>query len=62
MGTAIIIGMATLTVGSAVTQKIFSSVGKIDEAAMLDLATKSGLAITALTVFTKVIKVIATLG
>jgi hypothetical protein len=58
----LIIGMAVATVASAVTQKIFSSVGKMDEAQYLDLATKSGLTVTALTVFAKVIKAIAGLG
>lgn len=62
MSNAIIIGMAVLTVGSAVTQKIFSSMGKIDEAQYLDLATKSGLAVTALTIFAKVIKALGSLG
>jgi hypothetical protein len=58
----LIIGMASLTVGSAVAQKIFSSVGKMDEAQFLDLATKSGLVITSLTAFGKVIKALAGLG
>ncbi len=62
MGNTIIIGMAVATVASAVTQKIFSSVGKMDEAQYLDLATKSGLAITALSVFAGVIKAIIKLG
>jgi hypothetical protein len=58
----LIIGMATITVASAVTQKIFSAVGKMDEAQYLDLATKSGLVVTSLTAFAKVVKVIAGLG
>jgi hypothetical protein len=62
MGTGIIIGMAGLTVASAITQKILSSVGKMDESSMVDLATKSGLACTALAIFVKFIKVVATLG
>jgi hypothetical protein len=61
-GTIIIIGMATATVASAITQGIFNSVGKQTEAQYLDLATKSGLAVTALTVFIKVIAAIKNLG
>ena len=57
-----IIGMAVATIASAVTQKIFSSVGKMDEAQYLDLATKSGLVVTSLTAFAKVIKAISGLG
>ncbi len=59
MNTGIIIGMATATVASGVTQMIFNSMGKTNEAQMLDLATKSGLVVTALSVFAKVVKAIA---
>lgn len=62
MSITIIIGMASVTVGSAVAQKIFSSVGKSDEAQYLDLATKAGLATTALTIFATFIKSVAKLG
>lgn len=62
MNIGIIVGMAVATVASAITQKIFASVGKTDEAQYLDLATKSGLAVTALTVFASVIKAISRLG
>lgn len=62
MNLGIIIGMAVATVASAIMQKIFTSVGKTDEAQYLDLATKSGLAVTALTVFASVIKAISKLG
>lgn len=58
----LIIGMAVTTVASAVAQKLFSSVGKMDEAQYLDLATKSGLVVTSLTAFAKVVKAIAGLG
>ena len=60
-GIAIIIGMSVVTVGSAVTQKIFMSVGKSDEASMLDLATKSLISVTALTIFASVIRTLGTL-
>ena len=40
MNSKVIITMSTLTVASAVAQKVFSSVGKNDEAQYLDLATK----------------------
>lgn len=43
MNSKVIITMSTLTVASAVAQKIFSSVEKNDEAQYLDLATKAGL-------------------
>lgn len=62
MNTGVIVGMATATVASAVTQKIFTSVGKMDEAQYLDLATKAGLATTALTIFATFIKSVAKLG
>jgi hypothetical protein len=54
--------MTTITVGSAVAQKVFSSVGKVDEAQYLDLATKAGLGATALSIFASLIKAIANLG
>ncbi|HHX70872.1 MAG TPA: hypothetical protein GX708_22825 [Gallicola sp.] len=59
---ALIIGMAVATIGSGVTQKIFSSLGKMDEAQYLDLATKCGLAVTSLTAFAKVIQALSKLG
>lgn len=62
MGTGIIIAMACLTVGSAVAQGILSSLGKQTESQYLDLATKSGLVITALGVFAQAIKAISSLG
>ena len=60
-GIAIIIGMSVITVGSGVTQKIFESLGKSSEASYLDLATKSLLAVTALTIFAGVIRTLGTL-
>jgi len=62
MNTTIIIAMTVTTVASAVAQKVFSSVGKGDEAAYLDLATKCGLGATALSIFATFIKAIAMLG
>lgn len=62
MGTSFIVGMAVAAVASAVTEKILLAAQKPDAAGYLDLTTKSGLAITALTVFTKFIKVLITLG
>lgn len=58
MNTTIIVGMTSVTVISAVAQKIFSAVGKNDEAQYLDLATKAGLATTSLTIFAGFIKAI----
>lgn len=62
MGTVIIIGMAGATVASAIFQKIMASQGKMDEATYLDLATKSGLAVTAVTIFATLIKAVKGLG
>lgn len=62
MNTGIIITMTSVTVASAVAQKVFSSVGKVDEAQYLDLATKAGLGATALGIFAGLIKAIANLG
>jgi hypothetical protein len=62
MGTGIIIGMAVATVASAVCQGIFSSVGKQTEAQYLDLATKSGLAATAIGIFVKALSALKSLG
>jgi len=61
-GTAVIIGMATATVASAIVQGIFSSMGKQVESSYVDMVCKSCLAVTAITVFTKVIKAITMLG
>lgn len=61
MNTGVIITMSSLTVASAVAQKVFSSVGKVDEAQYLDLATKAGLGATSLSIFASLIKAIATL-
>lgn len=62
MNTTVIITMTSLTVASAVAQKIFSSVGKADEAQYLDLATKAGLATTAITIFVGFIKTLSMVG
>lgn len=62
MNTGVIVTMSSITVASAVAQKVFSSVGKVDEAQYLDLATKAGLGATALGIFTSLIKAIISLG
>jgi hypothetical protein len=62
MSVGIIIGMAAITVGSGVAQRIFNSLGKQDEASYLDLATKSGIAVTALSLFAKFISALGKLG
>jgi len=61
MNNGVIITMSSITVASAVAQKIFSAVGKIDEAQYLDLATKAGLGATALSIFASFIKAVANL-
>jgi hypothetical protein len=59
MGTSVIVGMAVATVASAVTQGILQSTGKQTEAGYVDLATKSGMAVTALTIFAKFVKTLS---
>jgi hypothetical protein len=62
MGIGVIVGMVTVTVGSAIGEKILASMQKVDESAMLSLATKSGMAITAITIFAKAVKALLSLG
>lgn len=62
MGIGIIIGMASLTVASAVGQHILSSIGKQSEAQWIDLATKCLIIGTAVTAFFKVVTDIKKLG
>lgn len=62
MGTKLVIGMAVATVASGISCGILNSLGKNTEAQYMDMATKSGLAITAVTVFTKFIKALSILG
>lgn len=62
MNIGMIIGMTTLTVGSAVAQKVLTASGKSDAAQYMEIATISGLAITALTVFTSFIKTLGKMG
>lgn len=62
MNTSIIIGMAVATVATGITQKILDSLGKTTESQYLDFATKSGLAVTALTTFATVVKALTRLG
>lgn len=61
-GVILIIGMASITVAAGVTGKILEGLGKTTEAAYLDLATKSGLALTAVGGFVKFIGTLAKLG
>ena len=62
MNIGVIVTMASITVGSAIAQAILSSSGKVDEAKFLDVATKSGLAGTAIMVFASFIKSLRSLG
>lgn len=61
-GVVLIIGMASLTVASGITEKILNSVGKMDAAQYMDISSKSLLALTALTSFVKFIQALKTLG
>lgn len=62
MGTAIIIGMASLTVVSSIAEGVLSSVGKMPEAQYMQIASKSLLIVTCVTLFAKALKALATLG
>lgn len=62
MGTGIIIGMASLTVGSMVLEAILKKGGRIDEASYVSMTTTALMGITALTTFVKLVKVIKSLG
>jgi hypothetical protein len=55
MGVTTIVTMTVITVGSAVAQKVLEGAGKTSESQMMDLATKAGIATTALVVFAKFI-------
>lgn len=57
----IVVGMAVTTAGSAVSQIILKSLGKIDEAQIMDFVTKCLLIVTACTSFTSAIKAILSL-
>jgi hypothetical protein len=61
-GVILVIGMASVTVAGGITEKILNSIGKIDAAQYMDIAVKSGLAITAITTFVKVIQSLKTLA
>ena len=62
MSTSVIIGMAVATVASAITEKILEACGKQNAAMYLQIATVSGLAVTALSIFAKFVKQLSTLG
>lgn len=62
MGTVAIVGMASVAIGSAISQVILNGMGKAPEAQFVDLAGKSILAIAALVYFAKVMKAIIGLG
>lgn len=62
MGIATIVTMTVITVGSAVAQKVLEGAGKTSESQMMDLATKAGIATTALVVFAKFIGTLRTLA
>jgi len=62
MGIAVVVGMLVVTVGSSVAESIMNSAGKMDEAKYLNWATKAGMGITALGVFTKLVKTLGSLG
>lgn len=62
IGTGVIITMTSVTISSAVVQKVFSSIGKNDEAQYLDVVTKCGLGATSLGFVGILIKAILNLG
>jgi hypothetical protein len=62
MNIGVIVGMATLTVAGAVTQKVLEGSGKTSAAQFVELATIAGLATTAITIFATFIKAVSRLG
>jgi hypothetical protein len=62
MSIGVIVGMATLTVAGAVTQKILEGAGKNGAAQFVEMATIAGLGTTALTIFATFIKAVSRLG
>lgn len=61
-GSTVIITMAITTVASGITQGILNSFGKSTESSYINFVTLSLLAVTAITIFGKAIKAIASLG
>jgi hypothetical protein len=62
MGTGLLVTMAGIAIASAIFESILNGTGRQTEAQYMSLAAKSSLAILALGVFVKVIKLIASLG
>lgn len=62
MNIGVIIGMATLTVGGAITQRVLEGMGKSSAAQITEFVTISGLCITAVTIFSTFIKALSKLG
>ena len=62
MSIGVIITMASITIGSAITQAILNGSGKMDEAKFMDIATKAGLGATAVAIFGSFIKSVRSLG
>lgn len=61
-GVVIVVGMMTTGVASMVAGKILNSVGKMDEAQIVDFAGKGIVIVVALGCFAKVVKTLLTLG
>lgn len=62
MGIGVIITMTTLTVASAVGEKVLNGMGKSDASQMLSVATICGICITGLSIFGKLITELSKLG
>lgn len=62
MNSGLLITMAVGTVVTGVTEKILMSVGKTDEAQWVAMATKAGMAVTALTAFSSFVKQLSSMG
>lgn len=62
MSVGVIVTMAIVTVASSVTERIMEATGKHNIAEYLNMATVSGMAATALTIFASAVKALRMLG
>jgi hypothetical protein len=62
MNIGIIIGMASITVGSVFLEDYLNRAGRTSEAQKVGMATSAGVSITAITMFISLIKALRSLG
>jgi hypothetical protein len=58
----IIIGMASVTIGSMLLEGVLNKAGKMEEAKYVGMTTNAGIGITAITTFITLIKALKSLG